>query len=100
VCPQVPYCDFNSYAARGGLPEAAYVAALLGDLDGEPAAAAQRRLKTCSSGRHTQSVESRGRRGRWRLTLERGFRQTFDPLILHAFSDHTPPLPRSPLPLG
>lgn len=28
-----PYCDFNSHAQRGELPEAAYVAALLEDLD-------------------------------------------------------------------
>jgi hypothetical protein len=29
----VPYCDFNSHAAREPIPEAAYVEALLGDLD-------------------------------------------------------------------
>ncbi len=28
-----PYCDFNSHAARGALPEAEYVAALLADLE-------------------------------------------------------------------
>ncbi len=28
-----PYCDFNSHEARGGLPEAAYVDALLRDLE-------------------------------------------------------------------
>ena len=28
-----PYCDFNSHEARGGLPEQAYVAALLADLE-------------------------------------------------------------------
>jgi oxygen-independent coproporphyrinogen-3 oxidase len=28
-----PYCDFNSHEARGELPEAAYVAALLADLE-------------------------------------------------------------------
>jgi oxygen-independent coproporphyrinogen-3 oxidase len=28
-----PYCDFNSHEARGGIPEAEYLAALLGDLD-------------------------------------------------------------------
>jgi oxygen-independent coproporphyrinogen-3 oxidase len=33
-----PYCDFNSHAQRGGLPEAAYVAALLADLDADLAA--------------------------------------------------------------
>ncbi len=28
-----PYCDFNSHAQRGDLPEAAYIAAMLDDLD-------------------------------------------------------------------
>ncbi|MDR0441364.1 MAG: radical SAM family heme chaperone HemW, partial [Candidatus Accumulibacter sp.] len=28
-----PYCDFNSYPLRGGLPEAEYVAALIADLE-------------------------------------------------------------------
>ena len=28
-----PYCDFNSHEARGELPEDAYVAALLADLE-------------------------------------------------------------------
>ncbi len=30
-----PYCDFNSHALAGGLPEGAYADALLSDLDGE-----------------------------------------------------------------
>ena len=30
-----PYCDFNSHALRDGLPEQAYVDALLADLDWE-----------------------------------------------------------------
>lgn len=30
-----PYCDFNSHAARGAIPEAEYVAALIADLDFE-----------------------------------------------------------------
>jgi oxygen-independent coproporphyrinogen-3 oxidase len=30
-----PYCDFNSHALKGDLPEAEYVAALLADLEGE-----------------------------------------------------------------
>ena len=28
-----PYCDFNSYATRGALPEGRYVAAVLRDLE-------------------------------------------------------------------
>ena len=38
-----PYCDFNSHAVRGELPEDAYVAALLRDLDFELADAAEPR---------------------------------------------------------
>ncbi|MFW5723592.1 MAG: YggW family oxidoreductase, partial [Halochromatium sp.] len=30
-----PYCDFNSHAARDGIPETAYIDALLSDLDAE-----------------------------------------------------------------
>jgi coproporphyrinogen III oxidase-like Fe-S oxidoreductase len=30
-----PYCDFNSHAAPAAIPEDAYVAALLADLDGD-----------------------------------------------------------------
>lgn len=30
-----PYCDFNSHAVRDGIPEAAYIDALLSDLDAE-----------------------------------------------------------------
>ena len=30
-----PYCDFNSYEARGALPDLEYVGALLRDLRGE-----------------------------------------------------------------
>jgi hypothetical protein len=33
-----PYCDFNSHAAKGELPETAYVAALIADLDQDFAA--------------------------------------------------------------
>ena len=30
-----PYCDFNSHAAHGAIPESAYVDALLRDLESE-----------------------------------------------------------------
>ncbi|WP_303902853.1 radical SAM family heme chaperone HemW [Thiohalomonas denitrificans] len=30
-----PYCDFNSHAVRDGIPEAAFIDALLADVDGE-----------------------------------------------------------------
>jgi putative oxygen-independent coproporphyrinogen III oxidase len=38
-----PYCDFNSHALRGSIPEDAYVDALLSDLDWELADAAESR---------------------------------------------------------
>ncbi len=53
-----PYCDFNSYEARGGLPEDAYVDALLRDLDGEIALAAGRPLVSVFLGGGTPSLFS------------------------------------------
>lgn len=53
-----PYCDFNSYAARGGLPEDSYVAALLADLDRELRAVGQRRIETVFIGGGTPSLFS------------------------------------------
>lgn len=41
-----PYCDFNSHPARGQIPEAEYVQALLRDLDFELASAAETRPLT------------------------------------------------------
>ncbi len=53
-----PYCDFNSHALRGELPEAAYVQALLRDLalqgDGQP----QRALQSIFLGGGTPSLFS------------------------------------------
>jgi oxygen-independent coproporphyrinogen-3 oxidase len=53
-----PYCDFNSYEARGGLPEAAYVDALLRDLDTETRFVGARRLQSIFIGGGTPSLFS------------------------------------------
>jgi putative oxygen-independent coproporphyrinogen III oxidase len=53
-----PYCDFNSYTLQGELPEAAYVDALLRDLDGQRAAMAGRRLASVFFGGGTPSLFS------------------------------------------
>ncbi len=53
-----PYCDFNSYAARGGLPESEYVAALLSDLDRELEELGQRQIETVFIGGGTPSLFS------------------------------------------
>ncbi len=55
-----PYCDFNSYALRGPVPERAYVDALLADLDRdlerEGAGSADRRLVSVFLGGGTPSL--------------------------------------------
>jgi len=53
-----PYCDFNSHEAAGGLPEAAYVAALLSDLEATLPAAQGRSLRTIFMGGGTPSLFS------------------------------------------
>lgn len=53
-----PYCDFNSHAQREALPEAAYVAALLEDLDTELADGADRPLGSIFIGGGTPSLFS------------------------------------------
>ncbi len=54
-----PYCDFNSHAARDGIPQDAYVDALLADLDGDLADfgdAARRPLHSVFFGGGTPSL--------------------------------------------
>lgn len=51
-----PYCDFNSHEQRGPLPEAAYVDALLKDLDAAQDAAQGRRLQSIFIGGGTPSL--------------------------------------------
>ena len=53
-----PYCDFNSYEARGEMPERAYVAALLRDLDAELPLAQGRVLQSVFIGGGTPSLFS------------------------------------------
>jgi oxygen-independent coproporphyrinogen-3 oxidase len=53
-----PYCDFNSYEAKGTLPDAAYVDALLRDLDTEICLVGERRLQSIFIGGGTPSLFS------------------------------------------
>ena len=53
-----PYCDFNSHAAPEQLPEAAYVQALLDDLDSELPLAQGRELQSIFIGGGTPSLFS------------------------------------------
>lgn len=55
-----PYCDFNSHQAEGELPEAAYVDALIRDLDTELPHAQGRKLHTIFIGGGTPSLFSAG----------------------------------------
>jgi putative oxygen-independent coproporphyrinogen III oxidase len=57
VC-KCPYCDFNSHAAPGGLPEQDYVAAVLADLAFEAPAVAERSVGTIFIGGGTPSLIS------------------------------------------
>ena len=51
-----PYCDFNSHAAPGRIPEGAYVAALLADLDADLELAAGRTVTSIFLGGGTPSL--------------------------------------------
>jgi oxygen-independent coproporphyrinogen-3 oxidase len=51
-----PYCDFNSHAAPGHIPEVAYVAALLADLDADLDLAAGRTVTSVFLGGGTPSL--------------------------------------------
>ncbi|WP_210398273.1 radical SAM family heme chaperone HemW [Motiliproteus sediminis] len=53
-----PYCDFNSHAADGELPESAYLSALLADLDDELALTGGRALQSIFIGGGTPSLMS------------------------------------------
>ncbi|MBP5979489.1 MAG: radical SAM family heme chaperone HemW [Halomonas sp.] len=53
-----PYCDFNSHEPNGELPEADYLKALLSDLDGDLALAAERQIQTIFIGGGTPSLMS------------------------------------------
>jgi len=53
-----PYCDFNSHAVSGDIPEAAYLAALLEDLDQDLIYADNRVIQTVFIGGGTPSLMS------------------------------------------
>jgi len=53
-----PYCDFNSHGLKGTLPEAAYVDALLRDLDQDLPRVTGRRIETVFFGGGTPSLFS------------------------------------------
>ena len=53
-----PYCDFNSHAFTGTIPESAYLEALLEDLDQDLAFAAERPIETVFIGGGTPSLMS------------------------------------------
>ncbi|WP_286236650.1 radical SAM family heme chaperone HemW [Neptuniibacter halophilus] len=53
-----PYCDFNSHAQRGELPEAEYIACLLEDLKAEAELAQGRNISTIFIGGGTPSLFS------------------------------------------
>ncbi|SDL53747.1 oxygen-independent coproporphyrinogen-3 oxidase [Modicisalibacter muralis] len=68
-----PYCDFNSHGVGRGteLPEDAYLAALLADLDGELALAGERELDSVFIGGGTPSLMSPSFYRRLFIELER-----------------------------
>jgi oxygen-independent coproporphyrinogen-3 oxidase len=53
-----PYCDFNSHALRGEIPEALYIDALLADLDREVEAGVARTISSIFIGGGTPSLLS------------------------------------------
>ncbi|MBW4935510.1 radical SAM family heme chaperone HemW [Marinobacter sp. F4206] len=53
-----PYCDFNSHAVKGEIPEAPYLKALLEDLDQDLSLASTREIQTVFIGGGTPSLMS------------------------------------------
>lgn len=53
-----PYCDFNSHALQGELPEQRYVEALIGDLDSQRARVSERPVEAIFFGGGTPSLFS------------------------------------------
>jgi oxygen-independent coproporphyrinogen-3 oxidase len=66
-----PYCDFNSHALQGILPEQQYVDALLADLEGQAASIAGRPLRSVFLGGGTPSLFSPAALGRLLEALSR-----------------------------
>ena len=65
-----PYCDFNSHALRGALPDAAYIDALVADLDLELADTGARPVETVFFGGGTPSLFSPQEIGRLLRALQ------------------------------
>ncbi|MGI9281884.1 MAG: radical SAM family heme chaperone HemW [Endozoicomonas sp.] len=69
-----PYCDFNSHALSGGIPEEAYVDALLEDFDSEVNTIQGRELHTIFFGGGTPSLMSARGFDRFLTELEKRIR--------------------------
>jgi putative oxygen-independent coproporphyrinogen III oxidase len=67
-----PYCDFNSHALRGVLPEVEYLAALLADLADEQERAGERPVETVFFGGGTPSLFGADAIGRLLAGLREG----------------------------
>ena len=59
-----PYCDFNSYACRGSVPETEYIKALLKDLAASAGSIAGREVSSVFIGGGTPSLMTGGGLGR------------------------------------
>ena len=66
-----PYCDFNSHAQRGELPEQAYVDALIADLQLDSEASGGRPIQSVFFGGGTPSLFSPGAIGRFLAAADR-----------------------------
>ncbi|WP_090276654.1 radical SAM family heme chaperone HemW [Halopseudomonas litoralis] len=69
-----PYCDFNSHTHQGGLPEDAYIDALIADLDADLAHAHGRELTSIFFGGGTPSLFSAAGLGRLLTAMQRRLR--------------------------
>ncbi|WP_420843664.1 radical SAM family heme chaperone HemW [Marinobacter salexigens] len=69
-----PYCDFNSHAIQGDIPESAYLNALFEDIDQDLALASGRPVETVFIGGGTPSLMS----GEFYQTLFEGLRERLD----------------------
>lgn len=73
-----PYCDFNSHTYQGGLPEDAYIDALIADLDADLAYAHDRELTSIFFGGGTPSLFSAASLGRLLEAMQQRLRFASD----------------------
>ena len=73
-----PYCDFNSHTHQGGLPEDAYIDALIADLDADLADAHDRELTSIFFGGGTPSLFSAASLGRLLEAMQQRLRFASD----------------------